>query len=163
MDEKLQTLLNDQVNNEYAAALVYTQLAYEMDNLSFPGMRDWFFAQAEEERVHAQKIADHLLARGYRVELGDMKVGSVKAATPLDAFEAALAHEQKVSEQIREIARTADDLRDLESRSMVNWFLEEQIEEEATVGEIIDQLKLVGNDGSGLLRIDSRLAARPTE
>ncbi|QRP97681.1 ferritin [Corynebacterium sp. FDAARGOS 1242] len=160
MDEKLQTLLNAQVNNEHGAALVYTQLAYEMDNLSFPGMRDWFFKQAEEEREHAQKFAEHLLDRGYRVELEDIQVGSVKAATPLDAFEASLAHEQKVSEQIREIARTADAAGDLDSRPLINWFLDEQVEEEASVSEVIDQLKLVGNDGSGLLRIDSSLAER---
>lgn len=160
MDEKLQTLLNAQVNNEHGAALIYTQLAYEMDNLSFPGMRDWFFKQAEEEREHAQKFAEHLLDRGYRVELEDIQVGSVKAATPLDAFEASLAHEQKVSEQIREIARTADAAGDLDSRALINWFLEEQVEEESSVSEIIDQLKLVGNDGSGLLRIDGSLAQR---
>ena len=160
MDEKLQTLLNAQVNNEHGAALIYTQLAYEMDNLSFPGMRDWFFKQAEEEREHAQKFAEHLLDRGYRVELEDIQVGSVKAATPLDAFEASLAHEQKVSEQIREIARTADAAGDLDSRGLINWFLEEQVEEESSVSEIIDQLKLVGNDGSGLLRVDGSLAHR---
>ena len=160
MDEKLQTLLNNQVINEHGAAMVYTQLAYEMDNLSFPGMRDWFMAQAGEERVHAQKLADHLLARGYRVELNDIPVGSIKAATPLDAFEASLAHEQKVSEQIREIARVALDIQDLDSRQLIDWFLAEQIEEEDTISEIIDQIKLVGNDGAGLLRIDSRLANR---
>jgi len=160
MNEKLQTLLNTQVINEHGAALVYTQLAYEMDDLSFPGMRDWFYAQAEEERTHAQKFADHLLDRGYRVELGDIPVPSIKAATPLDAFEAAYAHEQKVSGQIREIARLADEVQDLDSRALVNWFLNEQIEEEDTVSEIIDQIKLVGNDGSGLLRIDARLGSR---
>ena len=160
MDEKLQTAMNNQVNSEHQAALIYTQLAYEMDNLSFPGMRDWFFKQAEEEREHAQKFAEHLLDRGYRVELEDIQVGSVKAATPLDAFEASLAHEQKVSEQIREIARTADAAGDLDSRALINWFLDEQVEEEASVSEVIDQLKLVGNDGSGLLRIDSSLAER---
>ncbi|KXB56194.1 ferritin-like protein [Corynebacterium sp. CMW7794] len=160
MNEKLQSLLNAQVINEHGAALIYTQLAYEMDDLSFPGMRDWFYAQAAEEREHAQKIANHLLARGYRVELTDVPVPSVKAATPLDAFEAAYAHEQKVSEQIREIACTADEVKDLESRQIVNWFLDEQIEEEDTVTEIIDQIKLVGNDGSGLLRIDATLGSR---
>lgn len=160
MNEKLQSLLNAQVINEHGAALIYTQLAYEMDDLSFPGMRDWFYAQAAEEREHAQKLANHLLARGYRVELTDVPVPSVKAATPLDAFEAAYAHEQKVSEQIREIARTADEVKDLDSRQIVNWFLDEQIEEEDTVTEIIDQIKLVGNDGSGLLRIDAALGSR---
>ncbi|QPK79232.1 ferritin [Corynebacterium lizhenjunii] len=160
MHEKLQTLLNNQVINEHGAALIYTQLAYEMDNLSFPGMAAWFHAQAAEEREHAAKIAQHLLARGYRVELADIPVAGTKAATPLDAFEAALAHEQKVSNQIREIARTADEVGDLDSRSLVNWFLDEQIEEEDSVSEIIDQIKLVGSDGSGLLRIDASLGQR---
>ncbi len=71
-----------------------------------------------------------------------------------------MAHEQKVSEQIREIARVALDIQDLDSRQLIDWFLAEQIEEEDTVSEIIDQIKLVGNDGAGLLRIDSRLANR---
>ena len=161
MDEKLQTLLNNQVISEYGASMVYTQLAFEMDNLSFPGMRDWFMGQAAEERVHAEKIEDHLLSRGYRVELTDIPVGSVKAANPQDAFQASLEHEQKVSEEIRTIARAALDAQDLESRQLVDWFLSEQVEEEATVSEILDQIKLVGNDGSGLLRIDERLAGRP--
>ena len=160
MDEKLQTLLNNQVISEYGASMVYTQLAFEMDNLSFPGMRDWFMGQAAEERGHAEKIADHLLSRGYRVELTDIPVGSVKAANPQDAFQASLEHEQKVSEEIRTIARAALDAQDLESRQLVDWFLSEQVEEEATVSEILDQIKLVGNDGSGLLRIDERLAGR---
>lgn len=157
MNEKLQDIINSQVVSEHQAALVYTQLAYEMDNISLPGIRDWFYAQADEEREHAKKFADHLLARGCRVELGDIAIGSLKAATPLDAFEAALAHEQKVSNEIREIARVAAEVEDLGSRQLIDWFLNEQVEEEATVGEIIDQLHLVGNDGSGLLRIDARL------
>ena len=74
MDEKLQTLLNNQVISEYGASMVYTQLAFEMDNLSFPGMRDWFMAQAGEEREHAQKFAQHLLDRGERVLLTDISV-----------------------------------------------------------------------------------------
>lgn len=112
MNEKLITAINNQVTNEHQAAMIYTQLGYEMDDLSFPGMRDWFMAQAEEEREHAQKFADHLLARGYRVELGDITMPSLKAATPLDAFEASYAHEQKVSEDIREIVRIADEVQD---------------------------------------------------
>ena len=160
MNEKLITAINNQVTNEHQAAMIYTQLGYEMDDLSFPGMRDWFMAQAEEEREHAQKFADHLMARGYRVELGDITMPSLKAATPLDAFEASYAHEQKVSEDIREIVRIADEVQDLDSRSILNWFMNEQIEEEDTVSEIIDQIKLVGNDGAGLLRIDRGLSSR---
>lgn len=160
MDKRLEKALNDQVNSEHQAALVYTQLAYEMDNLSMTGMRDWFAAQAEEEREHAERFAKHLMDRGYRVELTTIELPPVKAATALDAFEAALAHEKHVSEQIRQIACIADEVKDLDSRGLINDFLDEQIEEEATVSEIIDRLKLVGSDGSGLLRIDAGLGRR---
>lgn len=160
MDKKLEKALNDQVNSEHQAALVYTQLAYEMDSLSLSGMRDWFVAQAAEERSHAERFAKHLMDRDCRVELTTIELPSIKALTALDAFEAALAHEKEVSEEIRNIARIADEVKDLDSRGLISAFLEEQIEEEATVSEIIDQLKLVGSDGSGLLRIDADLGTR---
>lgn len=159
INEKLLKLLNDQVTHEYEAALIYTQLSYDLDDLSLEGMRTWMEAQADEERVHAEKFAGHLLARGYRPELGEFKVPDLAVKSPLDAFNHAYAHEQKVSEQIREIARVADEVGDLDSRQLINWFLDEQIEEEDTVSTIIDRIKIVGDDGSGLLRIDGELGA----
>lgn len=160
INKKFAKQLNAQVIAEQEAALVYTQLAYELDRLSFSGMRDWMFAQAAEEREHAQKFAQHLLDRGERVQLGDIKIPAIKINHPLEAFEASLRHEEKVSELIRELTRTADKVGDIDSRSLLNWFLDEQIEEESTVGEIIDRIKIVGSDGSGLLRIDQELGGR---
>lgn len=160
INKKFAKQLNAQVIAEQEAALVYTQLAYELDRLSFSGMRDWMFGQAAEEREHAQKFAQHLLDRGERVQLGDIKIPAIKINHPLEAFEASLRHEEKVSELIRELTRTADKVGDIDSRSLLNWFLDEQIEEESTVGEIIDRIKIVGSDGSGLLRIDQELGGR---
>ncbi|WP_306515167.1 ferritin [Corynebacterium sp.] len=160
MNEKLFNLINKQVTNEHGAALIYTQLAYELDELSLPGMRDWMFAQAAEEREHAQKFADHLLDRDEKPQIGEISVDELKIEKPLDAFKAALEHEKKVSGQIRDIARLADEVDDLDSRTLLNWFLDEQIEEEASVSEIIDQLELVGDNGSGILRIDAQLSER---
>lgn len=159
INEKLLDTLNTQVTAEHQAALLYTQLAYELDALSFSGMSTWMAAQADEERVHAEKIADHILARGEHVRLSDIEIPDVTVTSPLEAFSLALGHEQKVSAMIRNLARVADEVQDFDSRTLVNWFLNEQIEEEDTVGEIIDQLKMVGEDGSGLLRIDARLGA----
>ena len=76
-------------------------------------------------------------------------------------FAAALAHEEKVSEAIRALYRLADSEGDLDARPLLNWFIEEQIEEEATVGEILAQIKMVGDDGPGLLRLDADLGSRP--
>ena len=160
MNEKLFNLMNKQVTNEHGAALIYTQLAYELDELSLPGMRDWMFKQADEERAHAQKFADHLLDRDEKPQIGEISVDDLKIEKPVDAFKAALEHEKKVSGQIRDIVRLADEIDDVDSRTLLNWFLDEQIEEEASVSEIIDQLELVGDNGSGILRIDSQLSER---
>lgn len=162
IDAKLYEAINQQVTEEYGAAYIYRYLANEMDALSFPGLCSWFAAQAQEECDHAQKFAQHLIDRGERVKPHDITIDAPEISTPLDAFRAALAHEKKVSEQIREITRIADEVGDLGSRALLNWFLEEQIQEESTVGEIVDQLELVGTDGSGLLRIDAALANRST-
>lgn len=160
INEKFQKQLNEQVTAEHQAALVYTQLAYELDRLSFDGMSSWMQAQADEEREHAQKFAQHLLDRDARVDIETVEMPSLKISTPLDAFEASLEHERKVSALIRELVKTADEVGDIDSRNLLNFFLEEQIEEEATVSGIIDRIKLVGNDGSGLLRIDAELGSR---
>jgi ferritin len=79
----------------------------------------------------------------------------------LEIFEASLAHEEKVSESIRELYRSADKEGDYDARPLLNWFVDEQVEEEATVSEIIGRVKLIGNDGSGLLRLDAELGQRP--
>ena len=160
INEKFQEELNNQVIAEHQAAFIYTQLSYELDRLSFPGMRDWMQVQAEEEREHAAKFSQHMLDRDARVELRDIEIPQIKIATPLDAFELAYNHEQKVSGMIRNLVAVAEETGDVDSRSLLNWFLDEQIEEESTVSEIIDRIKLVGNDGSGLLRIDAELGTR---
>ena len=156
----LEKAFNDQITLEFEASIVYRQLAIELDAMDLPGMAAWLRHQADEEIVHANKFIDHLLDRDNHPKIGSQMAPSVEVSTVLDAFEAAYAHEKKVSESIRELYRSADSEGDLDSRPLLNWFLTEQIEEEATVSEIIDRIKLVGNDGSGLLRIDSELAKR---
>ncbi len=157
MNEKLHDIMNRQIIAEFESSLVYQQLSYELERLSFTGMSTWMANQAAEERFHASKFADHLLARDERVQLGDMNIPPVMVESPLAAFEIALEHERKISEMIRDLVRAADSVGDLDSRSLLNWFLDEQIEEEDTVAGIIDQIRLVGSDGSGLLRIDADL------
>ncbi|MCQ4612046.1 ferritin [Corynebacterium sp. CCUG 51687] len=160
MDKKLQDAMNEQVTAEYQAALLYRQLAYTMEAQSFPGFASWFAEQAHEECDHAEKFATHLIDRGHDVTLHTVALDAPSIDSPLAAFKAALEHERKVSAMIRNIAGIADEVKDFDSRSLITWFLDEQIGEEATVSEIVDQLTLVGNDGSGLLRLDSGLGQR---
>ena len=92
MNEKLHETMNRQIIAEFESALVYQQLSYELERLSFTGMSTWMADQAAEERVHAGKFADHLLARGERVQLGNMEIPPVQVDAPLAAFEIGRAH-----------------------------------------------------------------------
>ena len=163
IDPKLLEVLNAQVSAEYQAALIYQQLSYEMDRLSFPGLTRWLSNHSIEERGHAEKFASHIIDRGERVDLQTIEIPSLTINSPLDAFKAAYDHEVKVSAMIRNIAEVALEVGDYDSRPLIDWFLDEQIEEESSVSEIVDQLTLVGEDGSGILRIDARLGAEGPE
>ena len=159
LNDKLEQAFNDQVTLEMQASNVYRQLAIELDRLDLDGMAQWMRAQSEEEIVHAEKFIDHLAARDNHARIGAIAAPDVKVEKAIDAFRIALEHEEKVSASIRDLWNLAADERDVDSRPLLDFFINEQIEEEDTVGGIIDQLKLVGEDGAGLLRIDARLGA----
>lgn len=160
---KLEEAFNRQVTMELEAAITYRQLAIEMDLMDLPGLAGWFRAQAEEELEHRDKFIEHMVDRGAHpvfqaIAAQDLSIGSV-----LEAFEASLAHEVKVSEAIRDIYRLALESGDIDSLPLLNWFVDEQVEEEATVSGIIGRIKLLGNDGSGLLALDRELGSRDAE
>lgn len=157
---KLADAINDQITLEIQAAIVYRQLAIEMDVHDLPGISGWFLAQSGEELVHAQKFTSHMTDRDAAPKIGTITAPDVTINTVLEAFEASLAHEKKVSESIRNLYRLAQQEGDIDSIPLLNWFIEEQLEEEATVGEIIGRVRLIGSDGNGLLRLDSELGAR---
>src|SRR5699024_3293076 len=149
-----------QVVPALAAALVYAQLACELARLSLTGMSTWMCAQADEEREHAQRVADPLSHRDARVSLKSIELPEIRIDSALEAFELSLEHEKKVSAMNRELVAIAEEVKDVDSRPLLDSFISEQLEEEATVSEIIDRLKLVGADGSGLLRLDAQLGGR---
>ena len=158
---RLETAINDQVTLEHHSALAYEQLAYDMEAIDLPGIASWFRAQAAEERVHADKFAQHMLDRDAHPAVGAIEAIGTTASDVLSAFEASLAQEQKVSEAIRGLYRIARDEGDIDSLPLLHWFIEEQVEEESTVSEIIGRVKLIGDDGSGLLKLDQELGSRP--
>ncbi|PVG82280.1 ferritin [Nocardioides gansuensis] len=161
LSESLEKAFNDQITLEFEASLVYRQLAIELELRDLSGMASWLRHQADEEIVHANKWIDHLAARDNHPRIGSISPGSVEVNSVLDAFEAASYHEQRVSESIRNLYRAAEAEGDLDSRPLLNWFIEEQVEEEATVREILGRLEMIKDDGPGLLRLDEELGARP--
>ena len=161
LSDTLENAFNAQITLEFQASLVYRQLAIELEIMDLPGMAAWLRHQADEEIVHANKFIDHVAARDNHPRIGATSAPSATVGSVLDAFEAALAHEERVSASIRDLYRLAESEGDLDSRPLLNWFLEEQIEEEATVKEIVAQVKMINDDGPGLLRLDEELGARP--
>ncbi|NLT31171.1 MAG: ferritin [Propionibacterium sp.] len=162
LSPELEAAFNKQVTYEFAASMVYRQLAIEVEQMDLPGMANWLRRQADEEIVHANKFIDHLADRGNRPVIGAIAQPQVPEGDSVkDIFDAALQHEQKVSESIRELYRAAEKDGDLDSRPLLNWFLSEQIEEEAVVSEIVGRVRLVADDGPGLLRLDQELSSRP--
>lgn len=161
LSDDLETAFNAQITLEFQASLVYRQLAIELEIMDLPGMAAWLRHQADEEIVHANKFIDHVADRDNHPRIGATSAPSPTVGSVLDAFEAALAHEERVSASIRDLYRLAESEGDLDSRPLLNWFLEEQVEEEATVKEIVGRLKMIDDDGPGLLRLDEELGARP--
>ena len=161
LTDDLEQALNNQVTMEFEAAIVYRQLSIDMDAIDLPGIAGWFKAQAEEEQVHAEKFVEHMLDRGATPLIQPLSPTGHHAMGVLEAFEAALAHEKQVSESIREIYRLAQRTGDIDSFPLLNWFINEQLEEESTVSAIIGRIRMIGEDGNGLLRLDSELGRRP--
>jgi ferritin len=162
LNSALEKAFNKQITLEFEASMVYRQLAIEMEIRDLPGIAAWLRHQADEEIVHANKFIDHLTQRGNHPEIGAMNAPKVKVGSVLEVFQAAQAHEQRVSEAIRTLYRTTEKAGDLDARPLLNWFLSEQIEEEATVSEIVGRVRLIDNDGPGLLRLDEELGLRPS-
>lgn len=156
----LKQAFNDQVTLELTAAVVYRQLSIDMAALDLPGIANWFKAQAAEEEVHAEKFIDHMLDRDAVPLIGTIAPANGHAETVLAAFEASLAHEKKVSDAIRNLYRAALAAGDIDALPLLSWFIEEQLEEEASVSAIISRIKMIGEDGNGLLALDAELGAR---
>ncbi|MEJ5928802.1 ferritin [Corynebacterium sp. H128] len=157
INDKLAAALNEQVTAELEAALVYLQLSYVVDGFGLAGIRDWLRAQSAEENTHAQMFADHLAARDVVPQIQTINAPQVSATSVVEVFEAALAHEELISDKIRNLAELGFEVKDYDSRPLIDSFLAEQVEEVATVKEILDRLRIVGDDGSGLLRIDAEM------
>ncbi len=160
ISKKLEAAFNDQINLELASSYAYLQMAAFLDEENLPGMSAWMRLQAEEERVHAMKFFDFVLDREGHIELAAITAPGLSLTTALSAFEGSLGHEQKVTAAINNLYALATDERDFASYPLLNWFVEEQIEEEANVGLIVEQLKMIGDDRTALLMLDRELGAR---
>ena len=160
LNETLEGAFAEQITLELASSIVYLQLAIALDEADLPGMASWMRIQADEERTHAAKFITHAADRGNSPQIGLIEAPVLKENSVRAVFEASLENEQRVSNSIRALYRLAQAEGDIDSMPLLYWFIQEQIEEEATVSGILGRLHMIGDDGAGLLRLDAELGAR---
>ena len=157
---KIQDALNDQVNAELWSAYLYLSMGMHFEAEGLPGIANWFKIQFQEEQAHATIFMNYINQRGGRVELKAIDGVPTSWASPVNAFKDTLEHEQKVTALINALYKAAEEEADYATRDRLAWFISEQVEEENTARELIDKLKMIGDNGMGLYMINTELAAR---
>ncbi len=160
MKKKMEKALNNQVNAELYSSYLYLAMESYFQSISLSGCAQWMRGQVQEEMFHGMKIYDYVHERGGRVQFEAIAKPETQWESPLVAFEQILAHEEKVTQLINDLIDVALDARDHAAKAFLDWFIMEQVEEEATVGEIVNRLRLIGDDSSGLFLLDSELGKR---
>ena len=157
---KIQDAINAQINAEFWSAYLYLSMAMHFEAEGNSGIANWFRIQFKEEQAHAEIFINYLNSRGGRVELQPIAAVETAWESPLAAFAATLAHEEKVTAMINNLYALAESEHDYATRGKLDWFVSEQVEEEETARNMIDRLKLIGNDGLALYTLDRELATR---
>ena len=157
---RMQAALNEQITQELYASQVYLSMCAHFEGEGLPGFAHWMRAQAEEEREHALRIFDFVHDREGQVSLRAIDAPPSEFGTPREVFEEALGHERKVSGMIGSLYRLAMDEADYPAQVMLQWFVNEQVEEEKTISDIVDRLRLAGGDKSALLVLETELGQR---
>jgi ferritin len=160
LKEKVQDAFNKQVNAELFSEYLYLSMSAYFETTALKGMAQWFLVQAGEEHGHAMKFFDFINNRDGRVFLAPIEAPQHEWKSPLDAFEESLKHEKQITALINDLSTLAIAEKDHASHDFLEWFVKEQVEEEANVRTIVDQLKLVGDNGTGLYMIDQQLGQR---
>ncbi|RMG40664.1 MAG: ferritin [Candidatus Dadabacteria bacterium] len=161
--KRLADELNKQINIELFAAYQYFSMAAYCEAKSLDGFASWMKVQAQEELSHALKIYDYLIDRGATVTMLAIEQPKVKFNSVLDAFQTALKNEEDLGTRFNELSEIAREEKDNITYSFLKWFLDEQVEEVALVSSVIDKLKLIGDNGYGLLMLSNELGQRQPE
>lgn len=163
INERLEKAINEQINAEMYSAYLYLSMSayFEQENLS--GFANWMRVQFQEEQFHAMKFFGYLNDRGGRVTLKAIDKPKLQWSSVEDVFEDTLAHERLVTDKINRLMDIAIDEKDHATASFLNWYVDEQVEEEATAEEILNRIRMVQGTGNGLFMMDREFASRTFE
>jgi ferritin len=160
LSKKMEKAINEQIKNELYSSYLYLAMSAHCESENLAGFATWLKFQAQEELEHALKFYAYVNERGGRVELHAIDKPPMEFASPLAIFEEVLAHEQKVTAMINALYELALEEKDYPSQIMLQWFIDEQVEEEASAGEILEMLKMIGDKGQALFMMDRQLGQR---
>jgi ferritin len=163
ISEAMQNAINEQIKDELYSAYLYLSMAAYFEAASLPGFASWMRMQSQEEVEHAMKFFDFVNERGGRVELRAIEQPTLEFESPLAVFEATYEHEQKVTGLIHNLYALAMEEDDYAAQVMLHWFIDEQVEEEATASQIVDLLERIGDKDQGLIMLDRELGRRGAE
>ena len=158
--EKVQKALNYQLNRELYSSYLYLSMSAYFESTNLKGFANWMRIQAEEELMHAMKFYDYLTQRGGRITLSSIEAPPSEWDSALKTFEHVYTHEQKVTGLINNLVNLAIAEQDHATNSFLQWFVTEQVEEEASASGVVEKLKLVGDDAGGLFMLDNELGQR---
>ncbi len=160
INPKMEAALNKQITEEFYSSFLYLSMSAYFESVSLTGFANWMKVQAQEEYFHATKFYTYLIQKGGRVELQAIAKPKTEWKNILDVYEETYAHEQKISALINGLVDLALEVKDHATNSFLQWFVTEQVEEEANVTKILDDLKLVGDNKSVLFMIDREMGQR---
>ena len=163
INKTVEEAINEQIKNEFYSAFVYLSMSGYCENINMPGFANWLRMQYEEEKAHALRLFDFLNDRGGKVDLRTIEKPPVEFKSLLELFENVLAHEQKVTKMINDIYALAIKEIDYPTQVEMQWFITEQVEEEKSAGDVVEQLKLAGDNNTALLMLDRELGSRTGE
>ena len=160
LNKKLEKALNEQINAEMYSAYLYLSMSAYFESIDLTGAANWTKVQAEEEQFHAMKIFNYINERGGRVKLAAIECPKIEWEGIVSVFEEVLKHEKHVTSLIYNLMDISMEEKDYATTAFLQWFITEQVEEEASVSEMLSNLKLIDGKGHGLLMLDKELAQR---
>ena len=160
ISQKMNDALNEQVNAELFSSYLYLSMSAWCSERSLSGFANWMRAQAQEEMFHGMKIYDYILERGGSIDLKIIDKPSADWSSPLAVAEEVAAHEAKVTGLINDLVEVAMAEKDHASNIFLQWFVAEQVEEEASAGDVLERMKMIGDDSAGMFAMDLELGKR---
>jgi ferritin len=159
INKNVEKALNEQIKREEDSSRIYLSMASWAERNGYPGASDWLYVQTEEERIHMLKLVHYLNDRGGNAVIPALEAPSARFKSLTDVFQQVLKHEEFISASINELYAICTKEKDFTTANYLQWYISEQIEEESTVRNILDQIRLTGTEKGGLFLMDKEFAS----